>query len=216
MRCTASGLFVVLLGIDGSGKSTALQRIKALEPNWRVTSASPRDLYPIEALPHMDYTLKHHPRNYVWSLPPLSRAAFLASAVITQYEFHVHPALSEGYTVISDSYYYRFLAREEILNPQGAVLLERMVEFLPHPDLVIMLDIDPEQALARKANLSMFESRDGTAATYVEFQRDVLRRLPRMLDEAVVRTIDACRPAPEVCADLHRVITVAASGKRSD
>ena len=75
-------------------------------------------------------------------MPPLSRAAFVASALFYEYDFIIAPELEQGNTVIVDSYYLRPLAKEIVKGRANRQVLE-VVKVLPSPCCVVVLDLDP-------------------------------------------------------------------------
>ncbi|WP_193214481.1 dTMP kinase [Luteolibacter marinus] len=139
----ANGLFIVLEGIDGTGKSTQTQRlaewfrsrgrevVASREPTdgpWgqkiRATAATGR-LSPEEEL---DYFLKDR-REHVEQL--------------------IAPALAAGKVVILDRYYFSTMAYQGSRGVDPAEIRRLNEEFAPVPDLLVILDLDVDTALTR-------------------------------------------------------------------
>ncbi len=146
------GTLVVLEGIDGSGRST---HARMLEDRLRyqgrgvtrtslATSATAAE--PIRRA-------RRNPR-----IGPLGTALLYAADLAERTEQVVLPALRAGLVVIADRYAYTPMARAEARGVDRA-WLEATFGFVVAPDLVILLDVDPETALARRtAELDPYEA----------------------------------------------------------
>jgi len=137
------GLFIVLEGIDGTGKSTQSKQlaewfrsqgrevIASREPTdgpWgtkiRATAATGR-LSPQEEL---DYFLRDR-REHVEQL--------------------IAPALAAGKVVILDRYYFSTMAYQGSRGVDPVEIRQQNEAFAPVPDLLFILDLDVETALTR-------------------------------------------------------------------
>lgn len=137
------GLFIVLEGIDGTGKSTQSRQlaewfreqgrevVASREPTdgpWgakiRATAATGR-LSPEEEL---DYFLKDR-REHV--------------------EHLIAPALAAGKVVILDRYYFSTMAYQGSRGVDPVEIRRQNEAFAPVPDLLFILDLDVETALTR-------------------------------------------------------------------
>src|SRR5579884_3240225 len=145
------GRFVVLEGPDGSGKSTqmrllaqSLQRsgvepVTTREPGGTQTGDAIRDLmFGPSALP----------------MTPLTQL-FLMNAARTELVREViRPALSQDRLVLSDRYWYSSLAYQSAgdgVDPDVTRSVCRLATDGLEPDLVLLFDMNPEDALTRKA-----------------------------------------------------------------
>jgi dTMP kinase len=137
------GLFIVLEGIDGTGKSTQSKQlaewfraqgrevVASREPTdgpWgtkiRATAATGR-LSPQEEL---DYFLRDR-REHVEEL--------------------IAPALAAGKVVILDRYYFSTMAYQGSRGVDPVEIRRQNEVFAPVPDLLFILDLDVETALTR-------------------------------------------------------------------
>ena len=143
------GLFVVFEGVEGSGKST---QSKAL--HLRLAKAG------------CPVTLLHEPggtpageRVRQWlkgndETTPLAELFLFSAARTSLVETVIRPALKRGKTVVCDRYTDSTLAYQgygrgldiETARRVNAVATAGLV-----PELVVLLDLDPEQGLSRKA-----------------------------------------------------------------
>ena len=191
---TGKGLFIVLEGIDGSGKDT---HIKFLAKELRelgyavVETAEPsRD--------RVGTFLKRYAKRKEKRLPAESEALLYASDRFDHVKNVIKPALRRDQIVISARYYYSSMAY------QGAVgvdldWIKEMNRFALKPDLAVLLDILPEYSLHRlKRRRSIYEDSD-----YLRKVRDIYIRL---VDEGELVNVDADRPKRVVQGELLSMI----------
>jgi dTMP kinase len=158
MERTDKGLFIVIEGIDGTGKSTQAKMLKrALEeagqtvildrepsdgPYGKILrdSATTGRLSPQEELDLFHKDRKHHLEEIIL------------------------PALQRGETVILDRYYFSTMAYQgqRGFNPQE--IRETNLRFAPNPDILFILDLAVDQAIERIGvrgdTTNEFEQRD--------------------------------------------------------
>ncbi len=141
------GLLVVFEGIDGSGKSTQA----GLLMEWLKKKG-------------FDVVYFREPSTSRWGRM-IKKKALLADSLSPQEELdlfikdrranvrkNLKPALNKKKFVILDRYYYSTIAYQGAKGIDKE-LIERMnEEFAVQPDMVFVLDIDPEKGLARIEN----------------------------------------------------------------
>jgi thymidylate kinase len=192
---------VVLVGLDGSGKTTVAREIccqAARTENfrgiryfhWRPA------VFGQAALPLPEFrNVPRKPRlngNPVRSL--LSIARLLKNLVLSNlaYWLRVGPMLRRGGLVLVDRYYYNYYLDPVSVKYYGpSWLLDRLCPFFPRPDLVVVLRAPSEVLLARKQELSAEE---------ISRQIALLDRLP--IKAGGVLELDASRPAGEAARDI--------------
>lgn len=200
-------MFCVVIGGDGAGKSSAIEGLKLRNDKWGYCSPSPSDLYPTEGLEFMDWTLAQHPREYVSSMKPLSRSTFFYLTSVFLYEYHVAPLLESKKVVICDSYYYRFLAKEMLLNPQGVKALFPVNTVLPKPDLIIMIDTSADTMLLRAKPVTKFETYNiESDDAFYDFQSAVLEHVRRMVEGIPIVSIDGDQTKEQVLDNLENSV----------
>jgi len=191
------GVTVVLLGPDGSGKSTIAKALQAaLDASFKTDKSrlihwkpivffrSKRRDGPPTTDPH-----RRSPRGQIGSLAALGfhwLEYFLGGF------FVVLPVRFRNGLVLFDRYYYDFEVdprRFRLHLPWHWPL--RMFRLLPRPDLVFLLDVSPETMLARKQEVPMAE---------LQRQRDAFRSLVAKLPNG--RIIPAELPLQAVVGEI--------------
>ena len=188
------GLFVVLEGIDGSGKTTIakmlVERLRVMGYNAEYTF-EPTDSEIVELIRGV---YRAYRDAYIDALAfALDRLIHLKRRVI--------PLLEEGYIVVSDRYMYSSIAYQ---TASGAPLewVMEVNRWALKPDLAIYLDVDPLTGLKRRQSM---ESR------FPEFEKlEFIERVRRVYLELVSRgllvKVDASRPLEEVYKDVERLV----------
>ena len=188
------GLFIVLEGIDGSGKDTHLKflakELRELGYTIVETAEPSRD--------RVGTFLKRYARRNEERLSAESEALLYASDRFDHVKNVIKPALLRDQIVISARYYYSSMAY------QGAVgvdldWIKEMNRFALKPDLAVLLDIMPEYSLHRlKRRRSIYEDSD-----YLRKVRDIYIKL---VNEGDLVNVDADRPKRVVQGELLSMI----------
>ena len=144
-----TGLFITFEGVDGTGKSTQLKRavqylrergarvLVTREPGGTPTGERIREILLA---------------SKTGQLAPLAELALMYAARAQHVEQVIRPALARGEVVVSDryntaSFAYQGYGRE--LGTSVVHAFDRVVCGKTQPDLTIVFDLDPEQALGR-------------------------------------------------------------------
>jgi thymidylate kinase len=211
-----TGLWVAVLGPDGSGKSTVIENMQAalamgfrrtarfhLRPQWlRGTSAGEA----VNTDPH-----GQAPRGVLASVAKL---IFFWADFAIGYWVRVRPLLVRSTLVIFDRYYSDLLIDPRRFRYSGPRWLARLVgALIPMPDLMLILDAPAEVLRARKQEVSAEETAR-QAEAYREFAgskaargRAVLVNAAAPVDEVVhacaeeVLTRMAARTARRLCIE---------------
>lgn len=198
---TRNGCIVVLLGFDGSGRSSVLQKLS--EEGYQVSTW--RYLQDIVELEFMRLS-SQSPGKWRENLPPLTRSAYLILALFAEYELIIKPCLERNELVIVDSYYLRPVAKEIVKGKSSKEVL-KLVHLLPPPTAVIVFDISPEICFQRKGILSVNEVlSEQTLSDYCTFQNNVLKIAIGMIDDSIIYHIDASRPEGSVYQQVKELL----------
>lgn len=184
------GVLVAIEGIDGAGKTTQANLLRnAL-----------RD--------HLPVVLTKQPSNGVYGerlrqtaltgrLPPLAELALFLVDRGEHVQSVVEPGLARGAIVILDRYYYSTVAYQGArgLDPDDLLTMNRAIA--PPPDLLIVLDVDPQVGLDRVA------SRGDKADHFEDLEAlATARGIFDAIDEPFAVHIDSEQPI----ADVQRAI----------
>jgi dTMP kinase len=203
-----TGRFITFEGGEGSGKSTQagilanrLARAGRKVFATREPGGSPAAEEIREALL----------AGKVWQFGPFAEALMFSVARADHIENAITHALYEGRWVICDRFFDSTRAYQGVTAgvPRGLInALERLTVGGMMPDITFILDIPPEQGLARAA-----ERRSGTAPDRFESQELMLHERVRRAfldiaeeepDRCVV--IDASQPEAMVAEDIWEIV----------
>ena len=196
------GRFIVVEGIDGSGKSTLSARLAAhLEARGaRVLRTREPGGTPIS---EKIRALLLDPANAAM-VPWTEFFLYMASRAQLVEEI-VRPALAAGTHVICDRYYHSTAAYQGAAGRIGLPVVlhvaQRIARF-QRPDLVLLLDLPPRVARGRDG-----DRRDRVESKGAAYQERVRRGFLRMArGDRRFRVIDASRPADDVFALARKAV----------
>lgn len=184
-----TGLWVAVLGPDGSGKSTLIQNLRQeLERAFRRTAV-------FHLMPGLlrrrgnggPVTNPHGKPPRSWMISLLKLLYYLLDYNLG-YWFKVRPALVRSTLVLFDRYYDDLLIDPRRYRYGGPTGLARWLRrFVPRPDLFLVLDVPVEKLLARKQEVAPEELRR---------QREAYRRFALETPNAFL--LDGALPLEEV------------------
>jgi dTMP kinase len=215
---TARGLFCVFEGGDGSGKTSVLAQVQAQLAAEGIPALATREPGGTpEGLALRQLLLGDG--AYHWT--PDAELLLINAARAQHVAKVLAPALAVGGLVLCD----RFIGSTLAYQGAGHGIAEERIRALHRyavgeiwPDLTILLDLDPEQALERsRRRLDAAQSDEGRfEALDLDFHRRVrqsfLEQAARAPQTHVV--IDASRPKALVEADALRALRAALDGRR--
>jgi thymidylate kinase len=198
------GVFVCFEGGDAAGKTTlASSVIEELRRRGHdpvlVDKKGTEGFDPVltDRLRHLRVVLWDYPQDaplWEWGDPHWFHLIVSWFSIVDR--CRIQPLLREGRLVVADSWYYKLAARF-LLKPefdQGFIF--QSFAHLTKPDLVLLVDVDPQVAVTRRETFSATESgrmdgsTKGDAEDFVRYQERVLEQLRRLCGDSWVR-IDA-------------------------
>lgn len=193
----SQGIFIVVEGIDGTGKSTQSKRLA----EWFRSRGR-------------EVVLSREPTDGPWGkkLRESATTGRLSAEEELEcflndrrehVEMSIKPALAEGKVVILDRYYFSMMAYQGARGFDPAEIRRRNEVFAPQPDLLLILDLSVESAHGR------IGARGDTANEFE--QRDTLSRCREIFlslrEEPFACVIDAEPSLNEVTADILSMVT---------
>lgn len=193
----SQGIFIVIEGIDGTGKSTQSKRLA----EWFRSRGR-------------EVLLSREPTDGPWGkkLRESATTGRLSAEEELEcflndrrehVEMSIKPALAEGKVVILDRYYFSTMAYQGARGFDPAEIRLRNEAFAPQPDLLLILDLSVESAHGR------IGARGDTANEFE--QRDTLSRCREIFlslrDEPFACVIDAEPSLNVVTADILSVVS---------
>ncbi|MDX1680354.1 MAG: dTMP kinase [Akkermansiaceae bacterium] len=193
----SKGTFIVIEGIDGTGKSTQAKRLG----EWY--EAQGREV-----------VLSFEPTKGPWGTK--LRESMTAGRLNAEEELElfikdrrqhveelIQPALDAGKVVILDRYYFSTMAYQGARGFDPQAIRERNEAFAPRPDLLLILDLDVDTAHRRIG-------RRGDSTNEFE-QRDTLTKCREIFlslkDEDFVRVIDSNAEMDVVTSRIREAVS---------
>lgn len=196
---TSSGLFIVIEGIDGTGKSTQVKRLS----DWFTDQGR-------------EVVISREPTDGPWGriLRESAATGRLSADDELQHFLHdrrqhvdelIKPAIAAGKVVILDRYYFSSMAYQGIRGLDPSEIRRKNEEFAPVPDLLLIMDLDVEKAMQRIGErgdiANEFEKRGN-----LQHCRDVFLSLK---EETYARVINSSGSLDEVTEQVRRVVSLA-------
>lgn len=192
-----TGLQIIFLGVDGSGKTTVLNEIeKKVGPAFRNTKIYHLRTHFGQRFPNVSIVRNPHAKP--------SRGKFLSFFKLClwwidyriMHMIEVYPLLVRSTLVLFDRYYYDLLVDPVRYRYGGRPWLARLVsKSIPHPDLVILLDGPPEVLQKRKAEVSLKETTRQSIA---------YRTLIQEMDNGYI--VDSSEPLEKVISKVESIV----------
>ena len=188
MSCmNAPGWLVVVEGIDGAGKSTVVRSLAehcAARGFACVTSAEPT---------RGPWGMKLRQSMKEGRLSLDEELGLFLKDRAEHVEQVIRPALAAGKVVLLDRYYLSTAAYQGARGADPGTILEMNERFAPQPDLVLLLDFDPDGGIAR------IRARGDAPNTFEESEQlRAVRKIFLGLERPFIRRVDASLPAEEV------------------
>jgi dTMP kinase len=195
-KIMAKGLFIVIEGIDGTGKSTQARRLGewfAAKGREVVLSREPTD---------GPWGKKLRESAATGRLSPEDELECFLKDRRQHVEEKIAPALAAGKVVILDRYYFSTMAYQGARGFDPAEIRRLNEEFAPVPDLLLILDLDVNTAHQRIGHrgdsTNEFEQKEN-----LERCREIFLSLK---DEPFVRVVDSTGNLNDVSARIREIV----------
>lgn len=196
-----SAKFIVIEGLDGSGKTTQLQLLarhlreigrkvaETAEPTASATGGLVRDA--------------------LSGLTPRSGSEIAALFMTDRVAHNTNPVngiaklLSEGYDVLCDRYYYSSLAYQGMVtSPEWVYRINLDCPDIRVPDLCVFLDLDDEACMRRVEQGRSYREIYEDARTLIAVRERYYEIFRRLEGRDTVRVVNADRSPEEVASDV--------------
>ena len=200
------GKFIVIEGLDGSGKGTQIERLS--EVLWAlgipvITTAEPTDGYIGK---HLREMLRDSDNKDM----SLQASLFLADRLdhLTNPETGIYACLDNRITVICDRYYYSSFAYQGTAADMDWVMdMNLNSPSMLKPDLCIFFDVEPETCRERitqtRENPELYEKDVGVMRSIRDNFHTVFERLK---DSDNIKIIDANRDVDSISNDVLQIV----------
>lgn len=199
--------FIVIEGLEGAGKSTALQFIRTFLENKQIDVINTREPGGTFIAEKLRQILLTSFKNE--TLLSKSELLIMYAARIQHLETLIFPELKKGNWVISDRFNWSSFAYQG----GGRQLAFDMIKYLDNlvlksfmPDMIIYLDVTPEIGLMRARNRNNLDRIEQEKIDFFNRARAVFLRLISENPQSSV-LIDAEQPINRIQDELARVLS---------
>ena len=192
------GKFIVIEGLDGSGKSAQVDLvIDYLKQNEKDVVVTKEPTVDSEAGKKVKQALRHE-----ISVEPLELQGLYVQDRKEHLENKVVPSLKEGKFVVSSRYAFSTFAYGYSDGLDVDLLIKMNDNFLL-PDLTIIVDVSPESCVQR------IEGRGEPKELFEKLEKltkvgEIYKKLPNMFENVVM--VNGERPIQEVFEDIKNII----------
>ena len=194
------GFFIVFEGLDGAGKTTQVQLLAA---NLRQAG------YDVVCLKEptdgpWGQKIRHRARQEEHDVTPETELEWFLQDRREDVASNIRPALARGQVVLLDRYYFSTMAYQGALGYDPESIRQRNEAFAPPPDLLLLLELPPQQGLER---IAQQRERDGferldylerVAAIFAAMRFPYLRRIAATAEPEVVHA--------RICQAVHHAL----------
>ncbi len=197
---TEKGLFIVLEGIDGSGKSSQMTNIAnyLLKLNKYNNVLLTREPYHIREI----RDILRQENN------PYSQAQNLAELFVEDRKKHIDelilPALNKGIYVISDRYKYSTIVYQSVQGISVQKLVDMHKDIII-PDIILIFD-SPVEVVRERMSRDMRD--EHKFESNIEFQKKLRQKyleLPKIFPDEKIIIIDGNKTIPEVEKEIIEI-----------
>ena len=200
-----SGNFIVIEGLDGSGKTTQIRLLSARLRSMGRTVAE-------TAEPTASAT-GGLIRDALSGLTPRTGTEIAALFMADRVAHNVHPVnginalLGKGMDVICDRYYYSSLAYQGVVSdPEWVFHINVDCPEIRRPDLCVFLDLDDEECLRRMEAGRAFREIYENENTLLAVRKRYYNAFERLRSRDRIVTVNAARTPEEVAEDVFAAV----------
>ncbi len=200
-----TGRLITMEGMDGSGKTTQIERLKGWfiergdevivtrEPGGTRISEAIRPI-----ILNKDFT----------EMGNMTEALLYAAARSQHVEEKIKPALEAGKIVICDRFVESSIVYQGYARGLGASVVEDINRYATLgivPNLTIFLDLDHKTGMARKKNQQVLDRLEAEGARFHALVREGYHHLLKSRPDRMI-CIDASKPVEEVHGDIIKAL----------
>jgi dTMP kinase len=201
----AAGKLIVIEGLEGAGKSTAVKTVVDLLNQADINAITSREPGGTEIGELLRSILKNP--DYKNILDDKSELLLMYTARIQLVEEIIKPALKKGTWVIADRFELSTMAYQGGGRGLSQSMIQHLSEFCLNgfkPDLTLYLDLEPEEGIKRAQLRGQF---DRIEQQHIDFFHKVHKMYMRYVQEHPdVVMIDATRSLPEVQEHIKNAV----------
>ena len=198
-------LFIAVEGIDGSGKSTQVQLLKANleEAGYKVYATNEPTNFEAGKLIRSIFNHRVNADQHTIA------ALFVADRLqhLLDKENGILAMLEKGYTVITDRYYFSSYAYHSAYVEMDWVMsINAKCAALLKPDLNIFVDVDPESAfkriIATRTSTELYETKDNLRKVYDNY----LKAFKLLKNTESIVFVNGKNDVQQVAADIFKTV----------
>ncbi|MCX7117269.1 MAG: dTMP kinase [Legionellales bacterium] len=199
------GHFIVVEGLEGAGKTTALQTLKRVlsdHVSELITTREPGGTRVGEAARHL---IKD--ASSTEPLDPRTELLLLYASRVQLIELVIRPALARGCWVLADRFELSTWAYQGGGRKLPREVIAQLSSFCLNslqPDLIIFLDIQPEQGLRRVKKRGKFDRIEQESLVFFKDVAEGYHQQIRTMNNVAV--IDASKPQAQVQHQVQKAI----------
>lgn len=201
-----TGKFIVIEGLEGAGKTTAMNSVTDLLSELNIKTITTREPGGTAIGEILRTIIKNS--DYSDVLDDRSELLLLYAARIQLIEQVIKPALQQGYWVVADRFELSTIAYQGGGRGLDAHMINNLSVFCLNgfkPDLTLYLDISPELGMQRAKSRGTFDRIEQQSIAF--FHRVHKTYIEYIKTASGISIIDASRPLQEVQLAIKNNIT---------
>lgn len=203
----ARGKFISIEGIEGAGKSTALQFIKEFLATAQIDCVFTREPGGTPLAEEMRHILLHHKIDE--KMVSEAELLIMFAARAQNIQSLILPELNAGRFVVTDRYIdatYAYQGGGRNLNAEFISILDHWIVDGVYPDLTLLLDVTPEIGVERASKRGL--EKDRIEREQIDFftrvRNSYLQRAQQ--DAGRIKIIDASQPLVAVQNQIRELL----------